>query len=162
MWVLVEWYDTVNLQDTWTNTADAMSLDLAVIRTVGTIINSDDHFITLAGSVGTEGELSDINCIPKGCIIFTVPLRSSKMAKRNYRKEYDNYHAKPEQKKRRASRNKARAKAVKQGRASKGDGKDVHHTSGNPMDNSSLSIRSKSKNRSFPRTKTAGKKNRRS
>ena len=80
--------------------------------------------------------------------------------KRNYRKEYDNYHGKPVQRKRRASRNKARAIAVKQGRVSKGDGKDVHHTSGRPMNNSSLSIRSKSANRSFPRTRSGAKKNR--
>jgi hypothetical protein len=43
----------------------------------------------------------------------------------------------------------------------KGDGKDVHHTSGNPMNNKKLSVKSKSSNRSFARTKTAGKKNRR-
>lgn len=47
--------------------------------------------------------------------------------KRNYKKEYANYQGKPEQKKRRAQRNKARAAAVKAGRVSKGDGKDVDH-----------------------------------
>lgn len=46
---------------------------------------------------------------------------------RNYRKEYDDYHGKPEQKKRRAERNRARAKAVKEGRVRKGDGREVHH-----------------------------------
>lgn len=50
------------------------------------------------------------------------------MAKpRNYRKEYDEYHAKPEQKKRRAERNKARRKAIKRGTVRKGDGKEVDH-----------------------------------
>lgn len=47
--------------------------------------------------------------------------------KRNYRREYDEYHASPEQKKRRAQRNAARAKAIKNGSAKKGDGKEVHH-----------------------------------
>ena len=47
--------------------------------------------------------------------------------KRNYREEYDRYHGTPEQKKRRAQRNKARADAVKAGRAKKGDGKEVGH-----------------------------------
>ena len=46
---------------------------------------------------------------------------------RNMRREYDEYHAKPEQKKRRAQRNAARAEAMKDGRVSKGDGKEVHH-----------------------------------
>lgn len=84
------------------------------------------------------------------------------MATRNYRKEYDNYHSKPEQKKRRASRNSARAKMAKAGLVKKGDGKDVHHTTGNPMNNKKLSVKPKSANRSFARTKTAGKKNPRS
>ena len=48
--------------------------------------------------------------------------------KRNYRKEYDEYHAKPEQKKRRAQRNKANRKAKREGRIHKGDGKEVDHT----------------------------------
>lgn len=47
--------------------------------------------------------------------------------KRDYRKEYDEYHAKPEQKKRRADRNAARRKAEKEGRVHKGDGKEVDH-----------------------------------
>ena len=78
--------------------------------------------------------------------------------KRNYRKEYDNYQGKPNQIKRRSRRNKARAIMAKKGLVHKGDGKDVHHTTGNPMNNSKLSVKSKTKNRSFARTKSAGKK----
>lgn len=79
---------------------------------------------------------------------------------RNYRKEYDNYHSKPEQKKRRASRNTARAMATRAGSVRKGDGKDVDHKDGNPRNNSksNLRVKSKSSNRSFPRTRTARKK----
>ena len=57
-------------------------------------------------------------------------------AKRNYKKEYHDFHAKPKQKKERAARNLARAHAVKDGRAHKGDGKDVHHKDNNPLNNS--------------------------
>ncbi len=46
---------------------------------------------------------------------------------RNYRKEYDEYHAKPEQKKRRADRNSARAKAVKKYGKAALRGKEVDH-----------------------------------
>lgn len=46
---------------------------------------------------------------------------------RNMRREYDEFHAKPEQKRRRAQRNAARAKALKEGRVKKGDGKEVDH-----------------------------------
>jgi len=71
------------------------------------------------------------------------------MAKRNYRKEYDNYHSKPEQKKRRAGRNTARRRMTKLGMASKGDGKDVDHRDRNPQNNSpgNLRMQSKSRNR---------------
>ena len=72
---------------------------------------------------------------------------------RNYRSEYDNYHSRPKQKKRRANRNTARRKMVKAGKAKKGDGKDVHHKNRNTKDNRArnLSVVSKRKNRSFKR-----------
>ena len=70
--------------------------------------------------------------------------------KRNYRKEYDDYHVKPEQKKRRAGRNKARAILAKEGKVKKGDGKDVHHKDHNTLNNGrkNLAVQSKSTNRS--------------
>jgi hypothetical protein len=80
-------------------------------------------------------------------------------AKRNYKKEYENYHSRPEQKKNRAARNRARAKAMKEGRASKGDGMDVHHVKplakgGSKKGNTR--VINKNKNRSFKRTENAG------
>jgi hypothetical protein len=70
------------------------------------------------------------------------------------------YNSKPEQKKRRAARNQARRLAIKEGRAKKGDGKDVAHLNNNPFDNrkSNRAIQSKAKNRSFKRTKNAKRK----
>lgn len=79
--------------------------------------------------------------------------------KRNFRQEYDRYQGRPEQIKRRSSRNKARRKLAKQGRVRLGDGKDVDHKNTNPMQNGNgnLRVRSKSANRSFKRNKKAGK-----
>jgi hypothetical protein len=70
---------------------------------------------------------------------------------RDYAKEYRDYHSKPEQVKRRAGRNKARRLMIKEGRVSKGDGKDVDHKNKNTLDNrpSNLRIMPKSKNRSI-------------
>jgi len=69
--------------------------------------------------------------------------------KRNYRKEYDNYHSKPEQRKNRAGRVKARRLMMRIGKVRKGDGKDVDHKDGNPKNNGkhNLRVRDKSKNR---------------
>ena len=70
-------------------------------------------------------------------------------AKRNYRKEYDNYHSRPEQRKNRSKRVLARRLMMKLGRVKKGDGKDVDHKDGNPQNNGkhNLRVRSKSENR---------------
>lgn len=80
---------------------------------------------------------------------------------RDYRKEYDNYQGTPEQLKKRASRNKARAEMEKAGRAKKGDGMDVEHVDGNALhDKANLSnykMGTKHHNRSYKRDKNAHK-----
>jgi hypothetical protein len=73
---------------------------------------------------------------------------------RNFRQEYDRYHASPEQKKNRAERNAARAKMAKAGKVRKGDGKDVDHVkplSKGGSNGDGLRVKPKSKNRSFKR-----------
>jgi hypothetical protein len=69
---------------------------------------------------------------------------------RDYKREYNSYHAKPTQKKNRAARNKARTLLSTTGRVRKGDGKDVDHKDRNPRNNSrsNLRVMSKSRNRS--------------
>ena len=81
-------------------------------------------------------------------------------AKRNYKKEYANYHSKPAQKQNRAGRNAARAAVKKSGVNVAGKG--VAHKNGNPRDNrrGNLTTQRPSQNRSFARTRTAGKRNR--
>jgi hypothetical protein len=79
---------------------------------------------------------------------------------RDYKSEYANYQGKPEQIANRAKRNAARAKLESAGRVRKGDGKDVDHRRGVSAGNGAgnLRVQPKSVNRSFARTKTAGKK----
>jgi hypothetical protein len=79
---------------------------------------------------------------------------------RNFRKEYDNYHSQPAAKKQRAENNKARRIAKKKYGGTAIAGKDVAHKNNKTSDNrlSNLKIESKSKNRSFARTKTAKRK----
>mgnify|MGYP000205080458 CR=1 FL=1 len=74
------------------------------------------------------------------------------------------YNSKPEQKKRRAMRNRARRNMIKAGKAHKGDGKDVGHVDGNPYHTakkgtSNLRMETKKANRSYRRTSGAHKKN---
>ncbi len=79
---------------------------------------------------------------------------------RNYDSEYKSYQGTEEQKKKRAARNRARRMLEKEGRVSKGDGKDVDHKvplakGGSTTSRKNLRVVDKSKNRSFPRTKSA-------
>ncbi len=82
------------------------------------------------------------------------------MAKRNYRQEYDRYQGRPEQIAARSRRNQARRKVVAAKGAAAVKGKDVAHRDNNTRNNSAanLDVQPKSKNRSFPRTKTARRK----
>jgi len=75
--------------------------------------------------------------------------------KRNYRREYLQYHAKPAQKKRRAARNRIRRTLESTGRVAKGDGRDVHHVDGNPLNESRRNVRviSRSANRRMNKKK---------
>lgn len=72
-------------------------------------------------------------------------------SKRNYKKEYADFHGKPEQVKKRAERVKARRIMEKEGAAHKGDGKDVDHIkplkTGGTSARSNLRMRSVAKNR---------------
>jgi hypothetical protein len=73
--------------------------------------------------------------------------------KRNYKKEYKNYHSKPKAKKQRARNNKANRDA---GTYGNGDGKDIAHTK--PGAKGKTFKQSPSKNRSIARTKNAKRK----
>jgi hypothetical protein len=78
---------------------------------------------------------------------------------RDYKKERK-YDSKPEVKARRAARNRARYKLMKEGKVSKGDGKDVDHKKplskgGSTSKRNNLRTKPASKNRSYPRTKSA-------
>jgi hypothetical protein len=76
------------------------------------------------------------------------------MATRNYKKEYATYQGTEEQKKHRAERNKARRKAIREGKAHKGDGMDVAHIKAIDKGGSTkdgVRIEKASANRSFNR-----------
>lgn len=82
------------------------------------------------------------------------------MAKRNYKKEAE-YENRPEQVRRRMARNRARAKAIREGRVRKGDGKELdhvgHHRTGS-LDKVPVRVVSRRANRKRqPPTKARGK-----
>lgn len=82
--------------------------------------------------------------------------------KRNYAAEYAAYHGRPEKIKERVERTLTRRRLEKEGRVSKGDGMDVDHikpiSKGGSSADDNLRVVPKSKNRSFPRTRTSAMK----
>lgn len=74
------------------------------------------------------------------------------------RDTYPAYDQKPEVKKRRAARNKARAMMEKEGLVTKGDGKDVDHkvplSKGGSTKRGNLRVKTATANRKFDRTKS--------
>jgi hypothetical protein len=77
---------------------------------------------------------------------------------RDYAKEYREYHSKPEQKKKRAQRNKDRRMLEREGKVSKGDGKDVAHKkslkSGGTSSRKNLKVSSQKANRGWRKGKS--------
>jgi hypothetical protein len=79
---------------------------------------------------------------------------------RPYKHEYETYDGTEKVKKKRAERNKARRIMMEAGKVQKGDGKDVAHSNNRTNDNKmpNLKVQSPSKNRSFKRNSSAGRK----
>jgi 5-methylcytosine-specific restriction endonuclease McrA len=77
---------------------------------------------------------------------------------RDYKKEYREYHGKPEQVANRSKRNQARKAMEKEGKVSKGDGKDVDHKTpiknGGGNSRSNLAVTDKTKNRGWRKGKS--------
>jgi|TARA_B110000263_G_scaffold246655_1_gene258064 hypothetical protein len=72
---------------------------------------------------------------------------------RNYKKERENYHSRPEQMIRNAARKRARRQMEKAGIAKRFDGKDIHHKDNDPENNdlNNLSLVTQHYNRKEPR-----------
>lgn len=75
--------------------------------------------------------------------------------KRNYKKEYEKYHSRPEQIENRSERTTARRQAIADGIVKKGDGRDIDHikplSKGGTNTKSNERAVSASSNRSFSR-----------
>ena len=83
--------------------------------------------------------------------------------KRDYKREYEEYHSKPEQRENRSKRTVARREANESGVTHKGDGKDLDHkrplSKGGSNEKSNLRAVSRSENRSFSRNSDGSLKN---
>lgn len=85
-----------------------------------------------------------------------------KDGKRDYKREYDLYHSRPEQRKNRSERTVLRREANASGRTHKGDGKDIDHikplSKGGSSSKANTRVVSKHTNRSYKRNKDGSMK----
>lgn len=112
------------------------------------MINGKEKNIQLMNIPFFDSDDTKANENPMESVVFAKRFITERK-KRNYKKEYKEYHSKPEQRSNRSKRVLARRKLMKMGRVRKGDGKDVDHKDGNPQNNSvkNLRVRDKSENR---------------
>jgi hypothetical protein len=77
------------------------------------------------------------------------------LSERDYKKEYANYHSRPEQIARRSARNSARRIIKKKLTDEEIEGKDVHHKDNDPLNNdkTNLSVVTQHYNRREPRVR---------
>jgi len=71
-------------------------------------------------------------------------LTTNEEYERDYRKEYDRHHSSKKAIQARGKRTTNRRRAIRKGVVSKGDGVDIDHKDGNPMNNSSTNLRKRS------------------
>ena len=77
----------------------------------------------------------------------------AEVSERDYKREYTNYHSRPDQIERRSARNSARRIMSKKVKEEDIEGKDVHHKDNNPLNNdkANLSVVTQHYNRREPR-----------
>ena len=106
--------------------------------------------------------IKNIKLDPKGKILSfeSVEEDTDVRTPRDYRKEYDNYHAQPEQRERNAARKRARRQMEKAGKVEKFDKMDVHHKDNNPLNNEedNLAVTTQTWNRTEPRLRKEAKR----
>jgi hypothetical protein len=73
--VLVEWEDTTCFAQQQ-RVEDVLELKPTAFQTLGFLVANRQKRLIVAGDIGTDGCLRDINIIPRGCITKITYLRS--------------------------------------------------------------------------------------
>jgi len=73
-WYMFVWMDITGSDKPWVDRDEAEEMKPAIIHTAAAIVFETETYLVLASSMGEEGELGNINVVPKACILHQIPL----------------------------------------------------------------------------------------
>ena len=74
--VRVVWIDTNGVDDSWMSREDVLDVAPIEMVTIGYLVENDDVFVTVAGTISACQELfGNVNCIPRCCVRSIQPLK---------------------------------------------------------------------------------------
>ncbi len=74
--VKVVWIDTNGIDDSWVSREDVLDITPIEMETIGYLVENDDVFVTVSGTVSDCRELfGNVNCIPRCCVRSIQPLK---------------------------------------------------------------------------------------
>ena len=68
MLVLIQWVDITGADGPWSDLEEAKELKPALMTSIGQVVVDREDSIVIAGTWGSEGELGNLNCIPKSAV----------------------------------------------------------------------------------------------
>lgn len=73
-WFLFVWMDITGSDKPWMDKSEAVEMKPATIHTAATVIMETQTYLVLASSVGEEGEIGNVNVVPRACVLHQVPI----------------------------------------------------------------------------------------
>ena len=67
--VQVKWEDSAVSDATWVDLDHDEVLEPVACTSIGYLLHDSNRFITLAGCINKENKASEVNVIPRGCIL---------------------------------------------------------------------------------------------
>ena len=67
--VTVTWTDPYRLPDAWVDPGDLEDVELFIVESRGYLVRKTRDLVVIAGAVGRDGQLSNVDVIPVGCVI---------------------------------------------------------------------------------------------
>lgn len=68
MLVLIQWVDITGADGPWSDLEEAKELTPALMTSIGRVVVDREDSVVIASTWGSDGELGNLNCIPKSAV----------------------------------------------------------------------------------------------